>query len=61
MMAERDLNVQSASCGTCDSYHTLLPSGEIAIMTPYCSLKKKTVYPDKCCTVHPAYTGGVSL
>ncbi|WP_321417180.1 hypothetical protein [uncultured Methanomethylovorans sp.] len=59
MMADSNLNVQSACCGTCDSYHTLLPSGEVAVMPYYCSLKKENVYPDECCTDHPAYTGGV--
>jgi hypothetical protein len=47
-------------CGACNNYQTLTPAGEVAVMT-YCSLCRKPVSSDECCTAYPQYTGGVPL
>ncbi len=54
------LNVQSVCCGTCDSYRTFLPSGEVAVMT-YCSRRMEPKCAYECCSFHSAYTGNVPL
>ncbi len=55
-----EFNVQSVCCGTCDSYHTSLPSGEVAVMA-YCSRRMEPKYASEGCAIHSAYTRSVPL